>query len=105
MKGMRNLDISWEDLYIPPSYSKNIYLKRFAAAVHLDLLQYIHHFHGISLDSYVKYEEHELVEVWKDNTPFECRAHLEKLEIIKFVQPFQKAQKMIHSIRPYSKKA
>ncbi len=82
MKGRRNLDTSWEDLYIPPSYSKK---KKFT--------------------SYVEYEERELVKVCKDNMPFECRAYLEKLDIIKFVQPFQKAQKMAHSIRPYSKKA
>jgi hypothetical protein len=78
-------------LYPTKLFKKKIYLERFAAtAVHSDLLQYIHHFHGISLDSYVEYEERELVEVCKDNMPFECRAHLEKLDIIKFVQPFQK---------------
>ena len=64
---------------------KKIYLERFTVAVHSDLLQYIHNFHSISLDSYVKYEERELVEVCKDNIPFECRAHLKKLDIIKFV--------------------
>ena len=55
--------------------------------------------------SYVEYEECELVKVCKDNMSFECCAYLEKLDIIKFVQPFQKAQKMAHSIKPYSKKA
>jgi hypothetical protein len=68
------------------------------------LLHYIHRFHDISLDCYANYEEGELVGVYIDNMLPEFRAHLENLDISRFVQLLQKAQKTALSVKPYTEK-
>ena len=69
-----------------------------------DLLHYIHRFRDISLDCYVNYEESELVGVCIDNMLPKFRAHLENLDISRFAQLLQKAQKMALSVKPHTEK-
>jgi hypothetical protein len=76
----------------------DLLLHRSAAAIHSDLLQYIHRFRGITLDCHVKYEECEPAKFCIYNMPAENRAHRKNANIIKFVQLFQKAQNMALSI-------
>ena len=64
-------------------FKKKFTWKDLLLLLYIQICCNIHNFHSISLDSYVEYEERELVEVCKDNMSFECRAHLEKLDIIK----------------------
>uniref|UniRef100_A0A2N9EU18 Integrase catalytic domain-containing protein n=1 Tax=Fagus sylvatica TaxID=28930 RepID=A0A2N9EU18_FAGSY len=68
------------------------------------LLHYIHRFHDISLDCYANYEEGELVGVYIDNMLPKFRAHLENLNISRFVQLLQKARKTALSVKPYTEK-
>ena len=56
-----------------------------------DLLDYIRRFRDTTLECHVRYEEHELVEICIDNIFFECKIHLENLEIKKFASLLQKA--------------
>uniref|UniRef100_A0A2N9FRF5 Uncharacterized protein n=1 Tax=Fagus sylvatica TaxID=28930 RepID=A0A2N9FRF5_FAGSY len=69
-----------------------------------DLLRYIHRFRDISLDCYANYEEGELVGVCIDNMLPEFRAHLENLDISRFGQLLQKAQKTALSVKPHTEK-
>jgi hypothetical protein len=69
-----------------------------------DLLRYIHRFRNISLDCYANYEEGELVGVCIDNMLPEFRAHLENLDISRFVQLLQKARKTALSVKPHTEK-
>ena len=69
-----------------------------------DLLRYIHRLCDISLDCYANYEEGELVGVCIDNILPEFRAHLENLDISRFAQLLQKAQKIALSVKPHTEK-
>ena len=69
-----------------------------------DLLHYMHRFRDISLDCYANYEEGELVGVCIDNMLLEFRAHLENLDISRFAQLLQKAQKTALSVKPHTEK-
>ena len=65
-----------------------------------DLVRYIHHFHDVSLDCHVKYQEGELIEVCIDNMLPEFRAHLENLDITRFALLLLNARKMVVCIKP-----
>ena len=69
-----------------------------------DLLHYIHRFHDISLDCYANHEEGELVGVRIYNMLPEFQAHLENLDISRFVQFLQKAWKTALSVKPHAEK-
>ena len=57
------------------------------------VVEFIRRFMDTALDCYDDNEEHELVEVCINNTLWECRLHLENLNIVQFVDLLQKGSK------------